>query len=424
MKKILILVLIAVMMLTIAGVPSSAFLGSGYTMISQDVCLIKTGLLGQKLCFSDTDFKSAFCITDFDSITIDTIPSSNDGTMLLAGRRVKEGQKIKRRNIAALVFVPSSDEISEVSFNFTINSGNTGTASVCKMRFIDKINYAPKTPEDKESSLTLTTQSLISVFGTLKATDPEGDKLEYIIASYPKNGALTFTDKENGKYKYTPKEGFTGYDSFTYVARDEYGNYSFPEEVGIHIVERMSAEVYVDMTNREEYNAAVAMSAMGIMSGKTLGDDKYFMPDEVVSRAEFLTMAMKACGMRRDTSLTKTFFDDNEKIPASLVSYVATAQRVGIINGSFTADGLTFEPNRAITMNEAAEIMAALVGINDDDEGAEYFDNPTVGASAKPCVYAMHTLGIYDSDAETYNGNTNITRASAAEYLYRLTKNL
>lgn len=408
------------MTVSMVGLTGYALLGSGYSVIASDVKVIKTGLLGHKLTFSDSDFKSAYAITDFDSVTIDTIPSSTEGTLLIAGRRVKEGQTVKRRNVAALVFVPASMEVTESGFSFTISNGGTDTAGRCEMKFIDKVNYAPKVPEEKESSLSITTQAEISVYGKLDGTDPEGDRLEYIIARYPKNGALAFTDKECGSYKYTPSDDFTGYDSFTYVLRDEFGNYSEPREVGIHIVERMSNEVYADMKNRSEYNAAVAMSALGVMSGKTLGDEKYFMPDETVSRAEFVAMAMKALGMRADTSLTKTFFDDNTDIPTALVSYVATAQRLGIVSGDFKDSALIFEPNRGITKNEVAEIISGVLGLNTSEEDGIYVENASVTASARSSVQAMFTLGIFDGEIDDFSGTDIVTRAEVAEYLYRI----
>ena len=420
MKKLIVLFLLIAMTVSTVGLTGDALLGSGYAIIAGDVKVIKTGLLGHKLTFSDSDFKSAYAITDFDRISIDTLPSSKEGTLLLAGRRVKEGQTVKRKNIAALVFVPASMEVTESGFDFTISNGGTDTSGRCEMKFIEKVNYAPKVPEEKESSLSITTQAEISVYGRLDGTDPEGDKLEYIIARYPKNGALSFTDKDLGAYKYTPSDSFTGYDSFTYVLRDEYGNYSEPREVGIHIVERMSNEVYADMKNRSEYNAAVAMSALGVMSGKTLGDDKYFMPDETVSRAEFVAMAMKASGMRADTSLTKTFFDNNTDIPTALVSYVATAQRLGIVNGDFKDSALIFEPNRGITKNEAAEIITGILGLKTSEEDGVYFENASVSVSARSSVQAMFTLGIFDGEIAEFTGTDIVTRAEAAEYLYRI----
>lgn len=423
MKKIICLCLAVIMLGTLFAINAGAVFGSGYAAVASEVKVIKTGLLGKKLTFSDSDFKSAFCITDFKDITIDSLPSSSEGTLMVAGRRAREGQNVKRRQIATMVFVPASDAVSEASFTFTLKNDGISTKSTCEMKFIDKINYAPSTPEEKESSLTLTTQSAISVFGRMGGDDPEGDKLEYIVVIYPKNGMLSFTDKENGAYKYTPVADFTGYDAFTYVLRDEYGNYSEPAEVGIHVIERMGTEVYVDMTERSEYNAAVAMSAMGIMGGKMLGDDKYFMPDEAVSRAEFVAMAMKAYGMRADSSLTRSFFDDNKDIPTSLVSYVATAQMIGIVNGNLNERGLVFEPNRSITKNEAAEIISALMGISGSEEDVEYLENTSVTVTARPYVSAMFTLGIFDGDIESFAGKDSVTRADAAEYLYRMVKN-
>ena len=420
MKKILVLCLTLAMSVSMLGITGQAFLGTGYALAAGEVKVIKTGLYGQKLTFSDADFKQAYAITDFNTVTIETLPASTEGTLLLAGRRVKAGQTVKRRNLAAMIFVPASAEVTESSFEYTLRYGGVEQAGVCEMKFIDKVNYAPKTPEAKESSLTLKTQSEISVYGRLEGYDPEGDKLEYIIAAYPKNGALTFTDKDAGTYRYTPSGSFTGYDSFTYVVRDEYGNYSEPVEVGIRIVERMSNEVYADMTDRSEYNAAVAMSALGVMSGKTLGDGKYFMPDETVSRAEFVAMAMKAAGMKADTSLSRTFFDDNTDIPVALVSYIATAQRLGIVDGDYTEAGLVFEPNRGITKNEAAKILGSILGLKESEEDSIYFDNATVSHSARSSVAAMFTLGIFEGEVESFSGTDIVTRAEAAEYLYRM----
>lgn len=420
MKKSIIILVIAATLLSLIGVSSAALFGTGYSFVSSEVKVIKTGLLGQKLTFSDADFKSAYAITDFDSICVNTLPSSNEGTLLLAGRRVKEGQTVKRKNVAALVFVPASADVTEAFFEYTLKRGGTESTGTCEMKFIDRVNYAPEAPLEKEASLSLTTQAEISVYGFMEGTDPEGDRLEYIIASYPKNGSLTITDKDKGSYKYTPTDEFTGYDSFTYVLRDEYGNYSEPREVGIRIIERMSNEVYADMSDRSEYNAAVAMGALGIMSAKTVGDGKYFMPDESVSRAEFVAIAMKATGMRADTSLTKSFFDDNTDIPTGLVSYVATAQRLGIIDGDLTEAGLIFEPNRGITKNEAAKIITGILGLKTSDEDAVYFDNDTVSVSARGSVAAMFTLGIFDGSIEEFSGTDIVTRANAAEYLYRI----
>ena len=389
------------------AITSSALFGSGVAVVSNDVKMIKTGLLGQKLSFSDGDFKSAFAISDFKSITVTKLPSSAEGTLLLAGRRVKEGQTIKRRNIPALAFIPASAEVTRSEFKFVISEG-AGSETVCEMKFIDKINYAPKAPEDGEAGLSVTTQSEISVHGKMKATDPEGDSLEYIIVSYPKNGYIT------------PSPDFSGYDKFSYVARDEYGNYSEVVQVGVRIVERMTNEVFRDMTERSEYNAAVAMSAMGVMSAKRVGDDLYFDPEGTVTKAEFVAMAMKACGLMSDSTLSASYFDDNADIPVSLVGYVATAQRMGLIDGSLSDNRLIFEPNRSITKYEAAMVMAKIAGAATGDEDEEYEGAASVPIFSRASIGALVTMGIFEDGTSDYTGT--VTRAETAEYLYRLIK--
>ena len=411
MKKALTLFLsIVIAVSCLGGVIGSAYFGSGADVIAKDVRLIKTGLYGQKLVFSDTDFKTALSIPDFKSVTVKSLPSSNEGTLIFAGRRVSEGQEIKRNHIGSLVFIPASAEVSEARFTFEVN-GYSGELE-CLLRFVEKVNYAPKT--EAESGY-LTTQASISAYGRLSATDPEGDKTEYIIVSYPKNGILTFTDEEAGKYRYTPTDGFVGYDEFSYVVRDEYGNYSSPVTLDIKVTERMCDAEFLDMTDREEYGAAVAMTAMGIMCGSIVGDDLYFSPDEGVTRAEFVAMAMKSLGIRADSTLAASYFDDNGDIPASLVGYVATAQRAGFINGTFVNGKLLFRPNETVSKYEAAKIMASLLSVRESEE-ADYDGNAEVPVWARPSVSAMTMLGIFDES----DVSGEVTRADAAEYLYKM----
>ena len=410
------LLLLAVL-LSLLATGAAAFRGTGMEVVSKDVGVLKTGLYGKKLAFTDGDFKSAFAVADFEKITVTKLPSSTEGTLLLAGRRVNEGHTIKRRNIAAMVFVPASKDIAEASFRFTLDDGEE---SVCRMRFTDKINYAPQVDGSDEASVYLTTQSNISVFGRMSATDKEGDAIEYMVVAYPKSGTLSVTNGEIGTYRYTPKSDFTGYDSFVYVARDEWGNYSDPCEVSLKVVERMSDIVYRDMTDRPEYNAAVAMSAAGVMSGKQLGDDFYFRPDEVVSRAEFVAMALKAYGIRPSAATVESYFDDNDDISPSLVGYVATAAGLGVIDGEYEDGRLTFSPDKAITVYEAASIMSRLLGAGDGEENT-YAEMEGVPVWARGSVTAMVTIGVIDSESEDLT--SEVSRANAAEFLYRMVNN-
>ena len=397
-------------MFSAACISSAAFFGNGGAVVAGEVKMVKTGLVGQKMSFCDADFKSAMCVSDFNTLKITKIPSSLEGTLLISGRRVGEGREINRRNIGGLVFVPASSSVTECSFSFTLDGGHEVE---CVLKFIDKVNYAPKA----DAIATVKTQENITVFGRMSAIDPEGDNLEYIVVSYPKYGAVSVLD--DGKFAYTPSENYTGDDNFSYVVRDEWGNYSSPVKVGLTVSERMCETVYADMENREEYNAAVTMTAMGIMGGQILGDDVYFNPDVEISRAEFITLLMKSAGISAKGEYYSTYFDDDDAIPQPLKPYVATAQKMGIINGDFKDGKLLFSPNERITRYEAAKIIATLLELDEVSEDEIYEGDENAPVWARSALSAMCTLGIYDSE-DAFDSAASITRGDTAQYLYRI----
>lgn len=412
MKRLTVsITLVCLLLLTAATVTVFADFGTGAAVVAGDVSVIRTGLRGQRIVFSDSDIKSALVLTDFKSATITKIPPSTEGALFLGGKRVGEGRVIKRRDVASLSFMPASDEVTESSFSFTVDGYAGGAEIQCILRFIDKVNYAP----EADDAAIFTTQEEIRVFGNLIATDPEGDAMEYIIVSYPSRGELTLYD--DGRFSYLPSDRYTGTDKFTYVVRDEYGNYSEPTSVRVKVSERMCDTVYADMTEREEYNAAVAMTAMNVMGGTILGDDVYFMPDIKVTRAEFIAMAMKSRGIKPDTTLTSTFFDDDADIPKALSGYVATAQRIGVAEGDFKDGRLVFAPNEPITHYEVAKIISKLIGAESDGEESVYLDDESIPIWARSSVAAMCTLGVFDGSE---NMTDTITRADTAKILYRI----
>lgn len=92
-------------------------------------------------------------------------------------------------------------------------SGRTATATFTVV--VRPANAAPVAVHDTQSGIANTT-----VTGNVLAndTDREGDSLTAMLVSNPEHGALLFS--EDGSFTYTPDEGFTGKDAFTYVAWD------------------------------------------------------------------------------------------------------------------------------------------------------------------------------------------------------------
>ena len=421
MKKIVSALLITlVFTLTLGTTAAYASFGSGIQTLASDTKIIKSGLVGKKMTFTDADFKQGLCITDFDTVTVTELPSSTEGTLMLAGRRVAAGTSIKRKNLPALVFIPATKDVTEAKFKVTVDDFAGGESIEFIIRFSDKINYEPEIKDEHTSNLDLKTQREIGIHGKMCANDADSESLEFIVISYPKSGTLTIVDKKSGEYVYTPYDSYVGNDSFVYVARDEWGNFSKAQKVKITVSERMSEVVYRDMIGRPEYNAAVTMTAMGIMDGRLIGDGVYFNPDESVSRAEFVCMAMKAMGIRADATATATYFDDNEDIPLPLLSYVATAQRMGLINGNFENGELVFKPNEAITKYEAATVIAKLLNKESDNNLPVFSDINDVPTWARDDVYTMCSLGIFEYENGSVNAAKAVSKAECASYLYKM----
>ena len=417
MRKLTFVLALALLVAVVVSLGVSASFGCAAEVISSDVTVIRTALLGEKIIFSDTDVKSALALLNFDTITIKSLPKEEDGRLLFAGNAVKEGQKIKRRNIPSLVFIPTSKEVTEASFTFTVDGYASDLEITCLMKFIERVNYAPTAGEISDGAV-LTWQD-ISHHGRLFATDPEGDEIEFMVVEYPRYGYITLED--NGEYIYTPTSGYIGKDGFSYVCRDEYGNYSSISEVKITVDERMCEISYTDMLDRREHGAAIAMTAMGIMSGRTIGDGVYFEPEEAVTRAEFIALAMKALGIKQDTTVSATFFDDDDAIPEALRGYVATAQRIGLAKGDFVDGRLLFRPNEPITKYDAAVIMATLKGGSTDTEESVFAEYYNIPVYARGSVIAMYSIGVFDYIDEGTE-SAQVTRADAASYLFNLLK--
>ena len=370
MKRFVTLALLLTLFTSCVTVFASASgFGVGAEVIASEATMIKGGLYGKKISFTDEDFKSALCKAEIDSITIVSLPSSNDGTLTLGGRRVMEGQEIKRRHLSLLEFIPKSRGVEEACFEF---SADGGERILCHMKFTDKINYAPKLSEG--DTATAKTYEAVSVTGRIYAEDPEGDAIEYIVVSYPKYGTVSVTD--DGKYTYTPRAGYVGRDKFSYVLRDTFGNYSEASTVSLAVYQRPCEVEYEDMASREEYNASLAMTALGVMGGKVVGDKTYFCPDEKLTRCEFVAMLLKSRGINSDGTATSTFFDDNGDIPKGLIGYIATAQRMNIIGGEARDGKLVFKTdNRGLfdfSLEEFEAVGMPMTEVTYDLHNSEY----------------------------------------------------
>ena len=421
-KKIFALTLAFIFVFSIIPFNSSAEqLSYAMSNLSEEAKMIKSGILGKEIRFSATDFKQALGVRNFKTVTILSLPNAEDGTLKYANVSVTEGQKISRSNLYLLKFVPASEEVTESSFTFSCDKCAGGASIVCELKLLDKINYEPTLQKTSNDEQNVSTQKNVSLFGRLSAVDPEGDELSFFVVKPTKNGTLTFTDAKYGDFKYTPKANFTGKDSFTYVVRDEYGNYSKTATVNIDVSKRRTEIVYKDMDDNSAYNAALTLAEKSIMLGEISGDGMYFYPEEKVSRGDFTVMVMKVAGIKVGTALENTSFDDNDKIPESIRTYISYAQRMRYVNGKFDGTGLYFDADAPITRAEAAVVINNILGATVPTSKPVFSDSDDIPTWAEGSVYALYTIGIMErTDRDVIGAREDVTRAQAAQMIYAM----
>ncbi len=397
-------------------VPVSADkLSDGTSHFTEDAMLIKSGYLGKTVSFRAKDFKQALGTNKLEAITVTSLPEAGDGSLLLSSSRIGVGDSIPASALDLLKFIPASETVSESRFTFTAGNIAGGAEITCHIRLVDKKNSAPTV---SSASLSVSTQTDISYFGSLSASDADGDGLYFRVTAYPKNGTLTLLDRETGSFRYTPKDGYAGKDSFTYVARDEYGHFSTEGTVSVTVKKRTSSLVYADVAGTADELAAICLTDAGVMLGRLSGDGMYFDPEETVSRGEFTAMAMKVAGIVPSAGVFDTCFDDNDKIPASIRPYIATAQSLGVVRGAFDGTGLYFDAERPVTRAEAAVIVCKLMKVSTEESAAVLAAGGDIPVWAQAEVGTLYAAGAFDNATE----NAKLTRADVAGLLYSFLK--
>lgn len=426
-KKVYLLLSLCLLLCTALTVSVAAVGGQEeekdpFSILASAEPMVKGGLVGRKVSFAVSDFAQALGTADIKSITFVSLPDGRDGTLKLSGMNVSAGQTVRAEYLHLLSFVPANEEVKEASFGFSCGDYAGGSVINCHIRMTDKSNQAPTVTSPAKTSVT--TQKGVAVYGTLVGTDEENDELTYIVTSYPQNGSLTVIDKNTGKFCYEPNDSYCGKDSFRYVIRDCYGNYSYEDTVKIEVAEKMIELDYADMAGHSAYNAALTAAANRWMIGTLSGDGMYFTPEGTVSRGDFVAMVMKAAGVQVQKNLTDTCFDDNDQIPASVRSYVATAQAKGYVIGSFEEDGLYFHAQRPVTRAEAAVIVNRILDLDMPTSAPVFSDADSIPVWASGAIAALFNAGIFEATEKGAAAIDPLTRADAVVMLSSVAESL
>ena len=394
---------------------SSLPLSPAIDCIAEQTPMAKSALKGNPITFSADDFARATNLSRVEKITITSLPSTTDGELRVGSTVLNAEQSLSAASVSLMTYVPNSD-ISSSEFRFKVT--DLPYEMCCKLYMLDGQNYAPTISNAPKTALEVSTYRDVTHFGKLPCYDPDGDKTYIEIVSYPEKGTLVLDDKEVGSYRFIPYEGSTGKDSFTYVARDMYGNYSPSATVSLSINKKETPVSYVDLQNSPHHNAALTMTEQGIMSGTQVGSNTYFYPENTVSRAEFTVMVMNAAGIKEVNPTSKTVFADDADIPSQMKDYVGAAYELGYIKGIETDGKLCFEPNREITRAEAAVMLANILDAATPTIKPSFEDSEDIPVWAEPSISALGAMGVMSTvEDNSISPLEPLTRGAAADIL-------
>lgn len=382
--------------------------------------MVFSGLVGNEIGFTAEDIKRAMNLSELNYVTIRDLPDPGEGTLFVGSVGAAEGQVISAGSLSLLSFA-AADETRPSEATMEISVNGSDYAMTCRLCLLDRLNYTPTVALVPAVALNIDTYKGIPTAGTVSAYDPEGDEITYEIVRYASHGRVTLTNRHTGAYLYTPDPSYTGQDSFDYVVRDRYGNYSTSATVTVQVIARPAAVSYADIDGEGDAAAILSVSAMGLMNGTRVGGENYFKPAEAVSRLEFLVTAMEAAGITAETvaGLGDPSFHDVAAIPTAMRPFVTYAAQKGYISGK-TVDGkLCFKPHDPISRAEAAVILSNVIGYAVEDTVTAFADADALPAWSGEALTSLRALGILQCpDGNAHAGET-MTRGDTAAWLKR-----
>ncbi len=408
-KKISVLAILC----AVFSVSVFAYLSPAMESMAKGLSITKWVRSGAVLGFDDGDLEKLFG-ADSDIVTIKSLPTDEEGILTLFGSGVREGQQLSEDEFDELTFVPAT-EFEGVSEFALESKGLTGNV---KVRVIGGTNFAPET-----TGTSADTQKNIVVFCSFSAADPDGDRLDYEIISYPRHGSVSVT--ADGQFVYLPIKDYIGKDEFTYIAVDEYGNRSTSATVKINVSKPASEVYFDDMKNHWAHNSAVKMASTGLMAGEKQEDGKLcFNPELDMTRGDFLALSLIMAGYEEKVPyVSKTIFADDSAIAHNIKSYAQYAYDKGIISGYSNGDGtVNFESAGAITRAEAAIIVSRILGLEDKENvKPSYTDVEGIPVWASDAVFNLSSVGIINGDSVgAFSAEKTLTRAEGAEMICNL----
>lgn len=396
--------------LSVSAEENRAPLSPALDLLAQTTDLSLWHLSGEELRFSEDCFLRGLNLSKLSTVRLTQLPSAAQGTLCLGKNALSAGALLSAEELSNLTFEPASKAIQNASFSFEVNE--CGVQYLCRLYTLERANASPSVGAVPTLSTKLSTHKNIPLTGRFYADDPEGDEMTFEIAVPPRYGSIrVFGDS----YTYLPFPNYSGADSFSYVARDRYGNYSAACKVSFSVELGGEGIAFVDLADPATQNAVLTLSDAGLLGGTRVGNKTYFYPERAMTRAEFLVLAMSASGIDDLPDCADTGFFDDAEIPNAMKPYVAAAYRLGYIGGHLKGGEVCFLPEGQMTKGEAALLLQKILLL--DEPQSVFAVSGRVGNETVRAVSSLIEIGLIDIDGVAYPAGEVLTRGEAAKLL-------
>lgn len=310
-----------------------------------------------------------------------TIPDSdNDWPLKLVGPSVNDAVSISQIKSIKLVNIPDNS-----------NGGGGGGGTIINNK-IAPVAAFTATPISGESPLT------VNFTDASTGTTP----LTYAW-DFNNNGTVDSTE-QNPTYQYITAGVYTVKLTVSNIAGSD-------EEVKAGLITVTAAEtkpvILNDISSHWAKSNIEQLIALGVLNGYP---DKTFKPDATITRAEFVTILVRAF----------TFAPQAGKVFADTANhwakdYIATATALGIVDGY---DDNNFGPNDLITREQMAVMIAKALKLDLINGETAFADKDSISEWAKGAVFTVVKNKIMQGYPDnTFRPQGNATRAEAATIL-------
>lgn len=400
---------------SVAGTSSgaSAAISPALEILRGQTQLVRCTAKYADLSFSSGDFL-ALTGESTEYIVINSLPAPETGLLMLNGSAVIAGQTVPVSSLDYLKLVPAAGASAdgngppEAVFTFTAKAeGWENRELTCVVALLDGENFPPAAED-----LAAETFASVACFTSLAAPDPNGDDdVVYRVTSYPRHGTLSLKGETA---VYTPKDGYTGTDTFTYVATDRYGASSPERTVTISVVKNKTGLYFADLVGSPVHNAAIRLCADEVMTYRTGENGYLFDPEGPVSKIDCLVMMMCLCGQAEQVSAAAdTEAMDDGVLTAGKRGFLQAGLALGAVH---LEDGM-FNPNDPVTAADAAYMATVLLGVPALSAKQPFSDLEATPIWACVALVSADSSGLLPARDGLLDADATLTRADLAQLL-------